>query len=84
MPLELWGEAVNTSVYILNRSPSKSLQRAIPYEKWTGRKPCVENLRVFGSIVHVKAIGEKLKNLDDRSKPMVFISYAKGSKAYVL
>ena len=39
------------------------------------RKPSIDYLRVFGSIVHVKAIGEKLKKLDDRSKPMVFIGY---------
>ena len=54
LPRELWGEAVNTAVYILNRASSKALQGQTPYEKWTGRKPSVDHLRTFGCIAHVK------------------------------
>ena len=66
----------------MNRSSTKSLDGAIPYEKWTGKKHCADHLRVFGSIVHVKATGGRYKKLDERSKPMVFIGYEKGTKAY--
>ena len=51
---ELWGEAINTAVYILNRSSSKTLQGQTLHEMWMGRKPSVDHMRTFGSIVHVK------------------------------
>ena len=76
------GEAINTSVYILNRAPTRSLDVATPYEVWTGVKPNVEHFRVFGSLCHVKVLGQKLKKLQDRSKPMVFIGYEVGTKGY--
>ena len=69
LPHEPWREAVNTSVYILNQAPSRSLDGATPYEVWTGVKPNVEHFRVFGSLCHVKVLREKLKKLQDRSKP---------------
>ena len=81
LPLELWAEVVNTCVYVLNRSYTKSLENVTPYERWSGRKPAVDHLRVFGSVVHVKTTG-MLNKLQDRSVMMVFIGYERGTKAY--
>ena len=33
LPLELWAEAVNTCVYVLNQSFTKSLENSTSYEK---------------------------------------------------
>ena len=44
LPRELWGEGVNTAVYLLNHSSTRSLQGGIPYESWTGRKPSIAHL----------------------------------------
>ena len=82
LPRELWGEAVNTAVYLLNRASSKALQGQTPHEKWTGRKPSVDHLRTFGCIAHVKETGRHQGKLEDRSKLMIFIGYQLGSKAY--
>ena len=82
LPRELWGEAVNTAVYLLNYSTTRSLQCRTPYEAWIGRKPSIEHLHVFGSIVHVKCTKIPQKKLEDRSTPMVFIGYEVGTKAY--
>ena len=81
LPLELWAEAVNTCVYVPNRSYTKSLKDETPYEKWSGRKPYVDHLRVFGSVVHVKST-RKLNKLEDRSTVMILIGYERGTKAY--
>ena len=81
LPLELWAEAVNTCVYVLNRSYTKSLKGETPYEKWSGRKPCVDHLRVFGSVVHVKTT-RKVGKLEERSTVMILIGYERGTKAY--
>ena len=82
LPRELWGEAVNTAIYVLNRSATRSLQGGTPYEAWTERKPSIAHLRVFGSIVHVKCTKIPQKKLEDRSTPMVFIGYEVETKAY--
>jgi hypothetical protein len=82
LPAYFWGEAVTTTVYLLNRSPTRSVEGRTPYEAWHGHKPSVEHLRTFGSIVHVKNTKPNLKKLDDRSTKMVFVGYEKGAKAY--
>jgi hypothetical protein len=41
MPGVFWGEAVVTTVCILNRSPTKALNGRMPYEAWHGRKAAV-------------------------------------------
>ena len=79
--LELWAEAVNTCVYVLDLSYTKSLKDATPYEKWSGRKPAIDHLRVFGSVVHVKTT-RMLNKLEDRSTVMMLIGYERGTKAY--
>ena len=81
LPLELWAEAVNTCVYVLNRSYTKSSKNSTPYEKWSGRKPKIDHLRVFGSVVHVKTT-KRVNKLEDRSNVMIFIGYELGTKAY--
>ena len=81
LPLELWAEAVNTCVYVLNRSHTKSLENSTPYERWSGKKPNIDHLRVFGSVVHVKTT-KRVSKLEDRSSLMVFIGYELGTKAY--
>jgi hypothetical protein len=35
LPLNLWGEALQTAAYILNRVPSKAANKT-SYELWTG------------------------------------------------
>lgn len=37
LPKSLWGEALKTVAYILNRVPSKSFSK-IPFELWTCKK----------------------------------------------
>ena len=82
LPRELWGEGVNTAVYILNRSSSKILQGQTPHEKWTRRKTSVDHMRTFGSSVHAKITKGHLSKLEDRSQPTIFTGYELGTKAY--
>ena len=46
MPLKVWAEAVNTAVYLHNRSPTSALKGKTPFESWSGKKPNVSNLKV--------------------------------------
>ena len=53
VPLEFWEEAVNTFVYLLNRSLNTNLTRT-PYEIHYGVKPRVIHSKVFGCTAYVK------------------------------
>ncbi|XP_066341937.1 uncharacterized protein [Miscanthus floridulus] len=82
VPSKFWGEAVKTVVYILNRSPTKSLNQKTPFEAWFGRKPSVRHLRTFGCVAYAKRNGPGVTKLADRSIPGVFLGYEPGTKGY--
>ncbi|KAG6384136.1 hypothetical protein SASPL_156064 [Salvia splendens] len=42
-------KAVTCAVYLSNRSPTRSVWGMTPQEAWSGRKPGIAHLRVFGS-----------------------------------
>ena len=46
LPESLWGEALKTAAYILNRVPTKATAKT-PYELWTWRKPSLKHLHVL-------------------------------------
>lgn len=69
------GEAVLTFVYLLNRCPTKSIEGAVPLEIWSGVKPAVGHLRVFGSFVYSHVVAQKRCKLDDKGEPMVLMGY---------
>jgi transposase InsO family protein len=48
-----WVEAVATIVYIMNRTPTATVHGMTPEEKFTGKKPDVSHLKVFGCIAYV-------------------------------
>lgn len=78
------GEAVRHAVYVLNRVTTKALKEKTPYEAWSGRKPNLEHLKVFGCIAHTKVVRVHLRKLENRSKPLVYLGTELGSKAYRL
>nr|KYP68042.1 Retrovirus-related Pol polyprotein from transposon TNT 1-94 [Cajanus cajan] len=77
LPKYLWGEAVSTTTYILNRSPSKRLEGVTPEEAWSGNKPNVSHFRVFGSICYRHVPDQLRRKLDDKGEQMVLLGYHK-------
>ncbi|KAK2370871.1 putative mitochondrial protein [Trifolium repens] len=75
LPKKLWGEAVNTAAYVLNRCPTKRLKDSTPEELWTGHKPSVKHLRIFGSLCFRHIPDEKRKKLDDKSEQLILVGY---------
>ena len=47
---EFWAEVVACVVYILNKSPTKSVKNTIPQEAWNDKKHNVSDFRVFGCV----------------------------------
>jgi hypothetical protein len=84
LDLEFWAEVVNTAVYIKNGCPTKALESKTPQEAWTGRKPDVSHLRVFGCKAFAHIPDEKKSKSKSKSMPCVFLGYCERSKAYRL
>ena len=76
LPKYFWGEAVATSVYIINISPTKAMQNATPYEAWKGRKPMVSHLRIIGYIIYTLIDSQLRKKQDDKSEKCIFVVYS--------
>jgi len=81
---ELWAEAINTAVYIINYSPSRGLKNQTPEELWTGNKPNLEHLRIFGSKAMVHVPKQKRQKLDPKSIECVMVGYCNATKGYRL
>ena len=77
----LWGEALKTALYILNRVPTKAVPLT-PFELWTGRKPSLNHLKVWGCPAEVKLYNPTLSKLDSRTTRCYFVSYPEHSKGY--
>jgi hypothetical protein len=74
LPLSLWMEALKTAVHIINHVLSKSVPKT-PYELWTGRKPSINYLHVWGCLVETKIFNPQLEKLYPKTISCHFISY---------
>jgi transposase InsO family protein len=69
----MWGEAVLTATYLLNKSPT-TVTEVTPAEKWYGKRPDLTKLHVFGTKVYTKIL-RPLKKLDNRGQEGIFVGY---------
>ena len=53
LPHSFWAEALSTAAYLINRSPTKTLDGKTPFQAWYGKKPNVNHLRVFGCSAYI-------------------------------
>lgn len=84
VPRIFWAEAVSWTFYILNRCPTLAVKNITPQEAWSGVKPSVEHLRVWGCLAHAHVPNEKRGKLDDKSNTCVMFGFSKESKGYRL
>ena len=71
-PKFFWGETLNTATYLMNRSPNRAIDLKCPLEFWSGRKPKLDHLRIFGCAAYAHTKDGKL---DHRSLKCVFLGY---------
>src|ERR1043165_1094158 len=66
LPVSLWGYALETSAYILNRAPSKSV-KTTPFEEWHGPKPRLSHLKIWVCEAYVRKLKpDKLESKADK------------------
>jgi len=84
LPKNLWGEAVNTAVYILNRTVPAYLNKKTPIEVYMNKKPDLSHIRTFGCNAYVHIPDILRKKWDPKSKKKLFVGYEKDTHNYRL
>jgi hypothetical protein len=74
-------EAIKTIVHILNRVPSKSVSKT-PYELWTGRKPTLNYLHVWGCPAEAKLFNPNIGKLESKTVSCHLIDYLDKLKGF--
>uniref|UniRef100_A0A151UEN4 Retrovirus-related Pol polyprotein from transposon TNT 1-94 n=1 Tax=Cajanus cajan TaxID=3821 RepID=A0A151UEN4_CAJCA len=82
MPREFSTEASIITIYILNRCPTKSIHDKTLEEAWSGRRPLIKHLKIFGCIAYAHVPDQLRKKSDDKGERYVFIGYNLNSKIY--
>ena len=79
---KFWVEALNTTVYLHNRSPTRAVDSASPSDAWTGLKPDVKHLRSFGCTAYAHIPKGERKKLDSNARKCVYGTESKGYRLY--
>jgi len=74
-----WGEAINTTCFLINRTPSTAIGLKTPIEIWNDKTTNYSNLRVFGCNAYYHVNEGKLV---PRSRKGLFMGYGDGVKGY--
>jgi hypothetical protein len=82
MDKEFWAEAISTSTYLKNRSPTRALSNQTPEEAWSGKKPTLAYLRPFGCKAYAHVPIQKRSKLDTKTVECIMMGYSTESKAY--
>ena len=80
LPPNLWGEALLSANYILNRLPHKKLDKT-PYELWKGQSPSYKYLKVWGCLAKVMVPIPKRIKIEPKTIDCIFIGYIINSSA---
>ena len=84
LPHRFWAEALSTAVYLRNRSSTKALAGITPHESWSGTKPNVSSLRIFGCSAYARVPKVERCKLDSKTRKCVLLGYGTNRKGYRL
>lgn len=80
--MSLWVEASSTTIYVQNMSPHHILGDKTPEEAFTGVKPEVSHLNIFGCLVYIHVPKEKRTKMEPSGKKGIFVGYSETAKAF--
>ena len=75
LPMCLWAEATMTVVYVQNRLSHSALGFKTLEEMFTGKKPEVSHLKIFGCPVFIHIPKEKRNKLEPSGKKGIFVGF---------
>lgn len=77
---ELWTEATNCAVYLRNRVLGKALENKTPYEAWTGRKPNLSHIRIFGCTAFAHIPRDERSKFAPKAIKCILVGYCETQK----
>ena len=81
LPNGFWAEAVATAVHLINRSPSRVLEKeAVAEFVWSGKTPSYKHLRVFGCEAYSHIPKEFRNKLEPKSRKCIFMGYGESGE----
>jgi hypothetical protein len=84
LPMCLWEEAAMAIIYVQNRLSHSALGFKTPEEMFTGKKPEVSHLKIFGCLVFIHIPKEKRNKPEPSEKKEIFVGYCEVSKAFII
>ena len=72
---ELWGEAIKTAAYLMNRLPTRVLDGDTPYHRLFRKHASLHQLRVFGCRTFVQVYDGNRQKLDPRAWRGILVGY---------
>ena len=81
LPQNMWGEAVLSPNYLLNKIPRKQKDKT-PYELWKDRTPSYKFLRVWGCFAKVVVSSNRKVKIRPKTVDCIFIDYAQNNSVY--
>ena len=82
--MTLWEDAANTSVYVQNIIPHRVFGNTTLEEAFTGVKPEVGHLRIFGCPMYIYVPKERRTKMEPSTKKGTFFGYSETSKVYCI
>jgi hypothetical protein len=79
----LWGQAVLTATYLINKMPSRVLDWKSPIEMLKGKDEDVVSLKIFGCVCFLQDNKLNVGKLDPKVVKCVFVGYSAIQKGYV-
>lgn len=76
LPKLLWAEAVNTAVYVFNRTGPSGVEGKTPYELYTERSSNLKTFHVFGTGCYLHIFQEQRKKWDAKGQRGIFVGYS--------
>lgn len=84
LSVKLWTEAINTAVYILNRTAIKKGKSETPFEAWNKKKLELSHVRVFGAEAYSYIDKQFRKKMDKKAQKLMLVGYQAESTNYRL
>jgi len=83
LPKRFWADAVSIACYVMNRFLIRPIMKKTSYELLNGRKPHIEQLKVFGCKGYILNNGqENLGKFDAKADKGIFLAYSLSSHEY--